>query len=85
MLASHALDEFEVIEFRSPIGTDASLHGTPASALAAGSKLAREADIRTESKSEGIRCIRGSLIALGLEAAMAFCVYGIWQIWHILR
>jgi len=85
MLASHALDEFEVIEFRSSMCTDAFVRGMPAPGILEGRRLARETGSRSASNSEGIRCVRGSLLALALEAAMALCVYGIWEIWHILR
>jgi hypothetical protein len=85
MLASHALDEFDVIEFSSSTCTDAFVRAMPAPSVSEGRRLAGEAESRSGTKSEGIRCARGFLIALGFEAAMVFCVYGIWHVWHIVR
>jgi hypothetical protein len=34
---------------------------------------------------EGARCVRGSLIGFGMEAAAALCLYGLWQAWHFFR
>jgi hypothetical protein len=85
MLASHAFDEFEVIEFRSSMCTDARVHGISVPGVSEGLRPTRETGSRSESKSEGIRCVRGSLFALGFEAAAALGIYGIWEIWHILR
>ena len=28
---------------------------------------------------------KGALVALGIEAAMVFIIWGIWQIWHLVR
>ena len=85
MLASQVLYEFDVVESRSSICTDAYDHGMPPSTVCEGSRPARETDSRSGSKSEGLRCVRGSLFALGFEVAMALCVYGIWEAWHLLR
>jgi len=85
MSASHVLSEFEVVESRAPICTDAYDCGILASTVFEGLKPARETESRSESKPEGIRCVRGALIALGLEAAMVLFLYGIWEVWHILR
>jgi hypothetical protein len=30
-------------------------------------------------------CLVGVAVALGLEAAMALSLYGIWQIWNLIR
>jgi hypothetical protein len=85
MLASHVLDNFEVIESRLPICTDVYVRGILSSTVSEGIRPARKSDSPSRSKSEGIRCFRGSLVALGLEAAMALFAYGIWEAWHILR
>lgn len=37
------------------------------------------------SRAEALRGAKGALIAVGLEVAAAFCIYGIWQLWHFLR
>lgn len=38
-----------------------------------------------ESDAEGIRCIRGCLIALCMEVTAALCIYGVWRVWHLFR
>ena len=85
MLASQVLNEFYVVESPSSICTDSCDHGILSSTVCEVSRPARETDSRSGSKSEGLRCVRGSLFALGFEVAMALFVYGIWEAWHILR
>lgn len=85
MLASQILNEFEVVESPSSICTDAYDHGILSSTVCESSRPARETDGRSGSKSEGIRCVRGSMFALGFEVAMALFVYGIWEAWRIFR
>jgi hypothetical protein len=85
MLASHALSEFEVVEFRSSLCTDATVGKMPVPTACEGVRPAGETGSHSEAKLEGIRCVRGSLVAFCLEAAMALCVYGIWEAWHSLR
>ena len=85
MLASQVLDQFDVFESRLPICTDADANRTPHFAVGEGLRPAREVVSRSDSRLEGVRCFRGSLVALGLEAVMVLGVYGIWQAWHLLR
>ena len=85
MLASQILNEFEVVESRSSICTDAYDHGILSSTVCEGSRPARETDSRSGSQLEGVRCVRGSMFALGFEVAMALFVYGIWEAWRIFR
>jgi hypothetical protein len=33
----------------------------------------------------GLKGAKSAMVAIGLEAATALCVYGVWQAWHILR
>jgi hypothetical protein len=85
MLASQVLNQFEVVESRSTICTDAYDHGILSSTVCESSRPARESDGRSGSKSEGLRCVRGSMFALGFEVAVALCVYGIWEAWRLLH
>ncbi len=81
MSASRAINEFEVVESRLPICIDANDHGRFASDF----RPSLETASASAAKSEGIRCVRGSLLALGLEAATVLFVYGIWRAWHLLH
>jgi hypothetical protein len=85
MLASHALSEIEVIESQPPICTDAYDHGMLASTVCEGLRPTLKTVRASKEKPEGFRCVRGSLLAFGLEAAVAFCAYGIWRVWHLLH
>lgn len=35
--------------------------------------------------AEGLRAATGILAAIGLQGAAAVCLYGVWQLWHIIR
>ena len=37
------------------------------------------------SRVETLHGAKSAMVAVGLEAALALCVLGVWQIWHILR
>jgi len=43
----------------------------------------------TEGVSDGDEdegsCVKGSLIAIGLEGVTALAVYGVWLLWHMVR
>jgi|HubBroStandDraft_2_1064218.scaffolds.fasta_scaffold206751_2 hypothetical protein len=85
MSASHALNQFEVVKSRSPMCTDAYDHGILASTVCEGLRSPRKAISPSEAKSEGIRCVKGSLLALGMEAAIALSIFGIWEAWRTFR
>ena len=81
MSASRAINEFEVVESRLPICIDANDRGRFASDF----RPSQETASCSSAKSEGIRCVRGSLLALGLEAVTVLFVYGIWEAWRLIR
>lgn len=37
------------------------------------------------SRAEGLRAAKGALTAVGLDVAAAFCLYGMWEVWHLFR
>jgi hypothetical protein len=37
------------------------------------------------STSLGLKGAKAAMVAIGLEAAGVLCLYGIWQVWHIVR
>jgi len=45
----------------------------------------KESDCQSESGAQDGSCIKGFIVALGLEAATALCICGIWQVWHLIR
>lgn len=47
--------------------------------------FARETDRLPDSRLEGPRCVKGLVTGIGLEAAMALALFGIWHLWHLLR
>ena len=63
--------------FRSLAELTASLRKAPA--------FSEEADGRGVSAATGLKGAKAAMVAVGLEVAAAICVYGIWQVWHILR
>jgi hypothetical protein len=38
-----------------------------------------------ESETEGVRCIQGVLVSIGMEAVAVFSLYGLWRLWHFFR
>jgi uncharacterized protein YfaA (DUF2138 family) len=63
--------------FRSLPELAASLGAVPAGG--------KRADGRGVLTAVGLKGAKSAMVAIGLEAAAALCVYGIWQAWHILR
>ncbi len=53
--------------------------------LAENIDLATAAGALTEESVEGGRCLRGIFVGIALEAAMAFSLYGVWRLWHLVR
>jgi len=37
------------------------------------------------STSVGLKGAKAAMVAIGLEAAGVLCLYGVWQVWHIVR
>lgn len=42
------------------------------------------ADTPAISMPHGLKGPKAAMVAIGLEAAAALCIYGVWQAWHIL-
>jgi hypothetical protein len=65
-------------------------HGTYDSTLTGSSAWDASASAEEVNGLQGFNdskgnCVRGAFIALGVEAAMVFMVYGIWHLWHLVR
>lgn len=39
----------------------------------------------SELALNGLGCLRGTVFGLLLEVVAGLCLYGVWQLWHILR
>jgi poly-gamma-glutamate capsule biosynthesis protein CapA/YwtB (metallophosphatase superfamily) len=46
--------------------------------------LAGQMDSESAFDAGAPRCARGFLFAIGLEAAAALCIYGIWLVCHVI-
>ncbi len=84
-MATQVLKQAEVEEFRASITTDACSLPELASSLCEDSAFTREADGLYISTAEGLKGAKAAMMAIGLEAAAAFFLYAIWQVWRILR
>lgn len=49
------------------------------------SEIAGEPDHFYETIAENGNCVRGLVVALGLEAATALSLCLLWQVWHHIR
>jgi hypothetical protein len=80
-MTSPALDAVEIEQFRASSevsGFRGSLWNVPASWRA-------DSVESTDPAAKDGSCLRGVVFALGLEACVAFAVYGVWQMAQVLR
>jgi hypothetical protein len=84
-MASHAFSHFEVEALRANILADAPDTPVPASAVFNAFASAHDADSLSISTSEGRRGAKGAMMAIGIEAAAAFSIYGVYLLWHVIR
>ncbi|MGA9668805.1 MAG: hypothetical protein WBQ94_06330 [Terracidiphilus sp.] len=47
--------------------------------------LTRVAEYLQEHPKEDGNCVRGAVVALGLEVVAGISAFGIWQLWHLFR
>jgi hypothetical protein len=84
-MASHAFNHFEVEALRANILADAPETPVPASTLYEAFASTDNADSLSVSTADGLKGATGAMMAIGIEAAAACCIYGVWQIWHVIR
>jgi hypothetical protein len=84
-VASQALNQFE-IESSQPFMLRDILPGPGWAPYTASARPPARRAIRVPhaGMDEG-SCIKGTLVALGLEGAAALGAFGLWQIWHLIR
>jgi len=74
-------NKFEARGFRASIPRDGHV-GPVLVPVTRKSSASAKASRLSELDTEGVRCARGSLLAIGTEAAIALSFYGIWRMLH---
>jgi hypothetical protein len=84
-MASPALNQFEVEGFDASVFSGANIGARAAALEGESPDFIKRRGALYLKPGVGVRGAKGALTALGLEAAAAFCLYGVWQLWHLLR
>lgn len=84
-MASPALNQPEFQPFEPSITTDFHSLSDMASSLDEAPFITKEADHLSISPADGLKGAKAAAMAIGLEAVVALCLYGMWLIWHALR
>jgi hypothetical protein len=84
-VANRALDDIEVELSEAFIFRGVLADPALASSVTEIPVFASKPGCLPESGVEDGSCLKGFFVAIGLEAAMALSIYGLWQVWHILR
>ncbi len=84
-MASPVLKKCEVNTFKASLLTDSTTIPVPAPSLREAPAFFDTEEFQSESSAGGINCAKGYLMAIGVEAVAALCLFGIWQAWHIFR
>jgi hypothetical protein len=84
-MASPAFKRTAVPAFEPLIASDRRSLSESASSLDKSPVINSEADVPYVETSKGLQAAKGAMVAIGLEAAAALLLYGIWQAWHVLR
>ena len=84
-MANHALIEFEAETFQLFMRQNILPGPGWAPYGAEGLALAREVEFDCDAGAEKGSCLKGFLVAIGLETLAAFSIFGVWHLWYILR
>ena len=71
--------------FRNPIAIDTYAGSIDAAPVDNAQLSSAALDAASESSGNGLGCVRGLRLAIGLEAATALCIYAVWHYWHLFR
>jgi hypothetical protein len=52
---------------------------------AAAFPLPQDREVAAKPYEEDGCCMKGLLVGIGLEGAAAMGIYGLWQLWHLIR
>ncbi len=84
-MASQVLEKPEVRVSLPPIPIDSYTRRGMKASVRQGPALVAEMHNAPEQNVSRGNCARGIWIAISIEAVAAACIYGIWQLWHLLR
>jgi hypothetical protein len=84
-VAGQAFHKFEAHAFDASLLTGTNAVSGLSPSVRGASEYDEETDWPSVSRAEGIRSVKGILMAIALETAAAFCIYIAWQVWHLLR
>jgi hypothetical protein len=70
---------------QAALTSDAYMHRALVHSISDSPAFAERLSETYESMGQGVRCMRGVVLAIGLEAMVALCMVALWQVWHILR
>jgi hypothetical protein len=85
LVASEVLSLPEECELESPKRTEDSIVRELVSSVCKDPAFARETDAFSVSTSAALKCAKGALFAICIEAAAGLFLYCIWQVWHAYR
>lgn len=84
-MAGQAFDKFETHAFDASLVARADAGTGSSPCLLEATEYGDVADWPFASRAEGVRSVRGILMAIALEAAVVICLYCTWQVWHLIR
>ena len=84
-MGSQALSHPDAGTFRGAIPIDINASSTTEESAEHAQAFSAVIDEASDSNESGLGCARGIRLMIGLEAATALCLYGIWHLWHVLR
>ncbi|MGA2673987.1 MAG: hypothetical protein ABSE99_12240 [Terracidiphilus sp.] len=84
-MASQALTHREIETLQATLLADVYAGAISAPCVYEARDFANEAESLFVSDAEGPKFLKGAIVAFGLEATGALMLYGVWQLWHILR
>jgi hypothetical protein len=85
LVASQVLNQFE-IESSQPFMLRDILPGAAWAPYRAPTRpLAPDTDRVSDANEKGEKCLKGFVVAVCLEGAMALGVFGLWHVWHLIR
>jgi hypothetical protein len=79
------IEEKKFMSVQAAMSQDVLTHRAPVYSICDAPGFADRLEETNASAGEGVRCVKGLVIAIALEAAAALCILTTWHAWHILR